>query len=185
MSKTSFKAFIEKEKSVDSRIKSINWEERKNLYLYRLKTLFRDVEVFLRQFTESNDIQIKKGKKRIEEDYIGKYEVPVLRIQLYEKYATLVPVGTLMIGTPGCVDLVGEIETIRFALADKNEDHPQPPTSFSLIWLEEDDKNEEIRTQDCRKCDYVWKIMTAPPYIRYLELNEDSFLSALQEVLDA
>jgi len=185
MSKSSFKDFVEKEKSVDSRIKSIDWEERKNLYLDRLMTLFRDVKIFLRQFTKSNDIQIKKGKIRIKEDYIGEYEVPVLRIQLYEKHATLVPVGTLMIGTPGCVDLVGEIETIRFALADKDEDHPQSRTAFSLIWLEEDDKNEEIRTQECRKCEYVWKIMTDPPYIRYLELNEDSFLSALQKVLDA
>jgi len=184
MSKTSFKEFVEQEKAAEDRKNSIDWEEQRKLYLKRLETLFDDVKKFLREFTESGSVQIKKKKVKIEEECIGEYEVPVLRIQIYGKYADLLPAGTNMLGTPGRVDVIGDIATIRLILADKNEDRPQIFASFS--WAKKNSKRNQEKVEDgiMRKRDYVWKIITDPPDIRYIDLNEDSFLSALQEVLD-
>jgi len=186
MSKTAFKEFVEQEREkTESWKNSIHWEGRKQSYLNRIEELLYNVEKFLGEFTESNDIQIKKRKKKIQEEFIGQYEVPVLRIQLFGKQAALIPVGTLIIGTPGRVDLVGPIETKRIILTDKDKDRPQPPVGYSCLWLEEDQKLAEIKAQESQEREFVWKIITDPPDIHYIELNKDSFLSSLQEVLDA
>jgi len=183
MSKTSFKAFIEQEKAVETRQRSIDWEEKKRTYLKRVDELFNEVRIYLREFVESKDIQIKETAETIEEEYIGEYEVPVLRIQLYGKHADLVPAGTNMIGTPGRVDLIGSFDTIRFILADKKEKSPQIFAGTS--WMPEDRKRAREKEESIsRKRNYVWKIITDPPDIRYIELKEASFLSSLQKVLD-
>jgi hypothetical protein len=184
MGKSSFIEFIEQEKAFESRKKSIDWEERKDLYLKQLKTLFDDVENFLREFTESGAVQIKRSQETIEEESIGEYEIPVLHIQIYGKHADLVPVGTNLIGTPGGVDLIGDIAKIRFILADKDEGRPQIFAAFSWSIGGKKLAMEQAENWILRKRDYVWKIITDPPDIRYIELNEDSFLGALQEVLD-
>ena len=184
MSKTSFKEFIEQEKAAEFRKNSIDWDEQKKLYLKRVEMLFDQVKKYLHEFTETGAIQIKKMNETIEEECIGKYEVPILRIQIYGKSADLVPAGTNMIGTPGRVDLIGDIATIRLILADKDEAGPQIFAAFS--WSREDKKRVEEKAENwlLRKRDYVWKMITDPPDIRYVELNEDSFFEALQEVLD-
>jgi hypothetical protein len=185
MSKLSFKEFVEQEREVETRKRSIDWEERKKFFLGRLEVLFQDVERFLHDFIESNDVQIIRKNKGIKEEYIGKYEVPVMRIKLYGKHATLIPVGTLMIGTPGRVDLVGTLESKRIILTGKDEYRPQPPVAFSCSWLDEDNKLDEIGTIDSRGPELVWKFITEPTKNRYIDLDKDSFLSLLQEVLDA
>jgi len=141
MSKTAFKAFVEQEKEAEIRKNSIDWDKQKKLYLKRLEMLFDQVKQFLHEFTETGAIRIKTKNVTIEEECIGKYEVPVLRIHIYGKHADLVPAGTNMIGTPGRVDLIGDIATIRLILADKEESGPQILAAFS--WSKEGRKRVE------------------------------------------
>ena len=185
MSKTSFKKFVEQEKAVDSKQKSIDWEGKKRTYLKRLDKLFNDVEDYLREFTESGAIRIEKRGITIDEEYIGEYDVPVLRIHLCGKRADLVPIGTNVVGTPGRIDLKGHFDTIRFILADKKEKSPQGFAGISWLPMDKERVREKTEEWTQRKRNYVWKIITDPPDMRFIEMNEDSFLSALQEVLDA
>jgi len=182
MGKSSFKEFVEQKKIVaEDRKKSIDWEKRKKFYLDQVEMLYKDVEGFLSEFKE---VTLERELEEIEEDIIGKYEVPVLHIRLYDKHAALMPAGTNMIGTPGRVDLVGYFETTRIILTGKNETRPQGATAASCSWLDDDEKLEEIKNQEPQGRDYVWKIITDPPKIRFNDLNEDNFLNSLQEILD-
>jgi hypothetical protein len=186
MGKSSFKSFIEQKKAPGSLNRSVDWEGRKNFYLIQLEALFKTIGNYLRDFIESKDVILETTFEEIEEENVGKYEIPVLHIRLCGMHAALVPAGTNMIGTPGRVDLVGNLESKRIILADKDESHPQATTAFSFSWLNEDNKKEELRTQEMHSDrQYVWKIITDPPKIRYIDLNEDNFLSTLQEILDA
>jgi len=181
MGKLSFKEFVEQEKEVDARKKSINWKERKKLYIERLNTLFQDVKKFLCEFEE---VVVEDGSIIIEEESIGKYKVPSLSIRLFDKHAQLIPVGTNILGTPGRVDLVGDIDAKRIILADTNETSPQLFASIS--WSDEARKQADKKAQEWlnRERDYVWKFLTNPPILRYIEFDKESFLSSLQEVLD-
>jgi len=182
MGKLSFDEFVEQEREkAESRKNSVNWEERKKFYLDQVDILFHDVQKFLREY---QDIQITKEEVTIEEDYFGEYEVPVLHIQLYAKQATLIPAGTFLIGTPGRVDLVGDMEKKRIILTEKNESILQG-TSISCSWLDEGQKLEEIKKQEPEGRQLVWKVIIDLPRMQLIDLNKDNFLNSLQEVLDA
>ena len=185
MSKTLFKEFVEQKKAVDTRIKSIDWLARKEFYLRQVEMLFKTVEEYLREFIESGDVQIETTLEKIEEDNLGEYLVPVLQIRLYGKQATLEPGGTNLIGTPGRVDLAGNFDSKRLVLAEKDESRPQAGVALPCSWMDEDEQDESASQDLCPACGYAWKFITDPPKVRYIELTEDSFLSALQEVLDA
>ena len=159
-------------------------EGKKRTYLKQLEKLYKYVETFLREFTESGAIRIEKKDVTIDEEYIGEYEAPGWRIYLYGKHADLLPVGANIIGTPGRVDLICNYDAIRIILADKKEKRPQVFAGIS--GMPEDRKRVRERAEEWiqQNRHYVWKFITEPPDIRYIELNEDSFLSALQEVLD-
>jgi hypothetical protein len=182
VSKTTFKKFIERERTVESRQRNIDWVKKKQLFLKRVDALFADVEKFLKEFTES--IRLEKVVTKIDEDYVGEYESPALRIHLYGKRADLVPVGTNVIGTPGRVDLRGRFDTIRLILVDKNEKSPQVFAGISWAPMDQERVREEAEEWMQKERNYVWKIITDPPDVQYIELKEDSFLKALQEVLD-
>lgn len=183
MGKTAFDEFIRQEKTIDSENKNIDWKDKKDVYLSRVNALYKDIESFLSDYTESGDIRIEKGSTLIEEEYIGKYDAPVLHIHLYGKHADLIPAGTNMIGSPGRVDLLGDIETRRIILADENEKAPAIFAAFSFTEEEKEQNAQKAEEWANRERNYVWKIITDPPKIHYIELTEDSFLSLLQEVL--
>ena len=184
MSKTAFKEFIERERTVVARQKNIDWEKRKHLFLKRVNVLFDDVENFLQEFTDSKAVRLEKDVTKIDEEYVGEYEAPVLRIHIYGKHADLMPVGTNVIGTPGRVDLKGRFDAIRLILADKKEKSPQSFAGISWAPMDKERVREKAEEWMQRKRHYVWKIITDPPDIEYIELDEDNFLSALQEVID-
>ncbi len=182
MGKTSFSEFVKQEKKFDEQKKTVNWEEKKLLYLSRIQNLYETVRSFLHEYTESGEVKIEEDSIQIDEDYIGIYAVPVLHVHLYDRHAALVPAGTNMIGSPGRVDLVGDMDTLRIILADKNETCPKVFAAFSRTEEEKEQIEKKVEELVHRKRDYVWKIITDPPDIRYIELTEDSFLNSLQEV---
>ena len=184
MSVATFRQFVEQEKAVATKKKSVDWNKKKLAYLEQLDRLFENVEVFLREFIESGAVRIERNVITIDEEYVGKYDAPVLRIHIYGRHADLLPMGVNIIGTPGRVGLKGIMGTVRFVLADKREKSPQVFASMS--WLPEDKEHAQEKAEEWanRKRDYVWKIITDPPQIRFVELNEDSFLSSLMEVLN-
>ena len=184
MSKTAFKEFIEKEKAIDAENRSFDWEGKKQAYLRYLDKFFADVEKYLHEYITSKTLRIEKNVTTIEEEYIDKYEVPTWRIYLYSKHVDLVPVGTNIVGSPGRVDLRGVIKSVRFILADKKEKSPQSFAGISWAPMDKERVREKAEEWMQRKRHYVWKIITDPPDIEYIELDEDNFLSALQEVID-
>ena len=183
MGKSSFREFVEREKKIDLQVKEVNWEEKKQLYLSRVDDLYKNIEAFLREFIESKAVRIERNAVNIDEEYIGEYDVPVLDIYLYNKHAALIPAGTNMIGSPGRVDLVCDYDVRRIILADKNEDKPQIFRAISHTEEEKEQAKKRGEEWIRRKRDYVWKFITDPPEIRYIDLTEDSFFNSLQEVL--
>ena len=171
MKHTQFDEFIEQE--VQEKSKPIDWETKKVEYLGHIKTLFGDVREWLKEYTQNNKITIEDAIIRIDEEIIGVYEVPKLKITIGSKIAELIPIGTNLIGTKGRVDLVGDRRKSKFILADRSakgfttqssgNNKPKKPTS-NINW--------------------VWKITSNPPQIVYTELNKDSFLKCLMEVLN-
>ncbi|MDR3197933.1 MAG: hypothetical protein LBU34_08715 [Planctomycetaceae bacterium] len=181
MSKAAFKEFIKKGIEEYTHQKKFDWVGRKNKYLDKVKRLYEQVRSYLQEFSDT--VQLSEETITVNEKYIGDYEATILKIEILGKQASLVPVGTNIVGTPGRVDLKSYLETKRIILVDQNAKEPQ---IFATIDLNKEDKKRiEKHTEEwaTRPRKYVWKIITDPPNIRYIELDEEHFLGALQEVL--
>jgi hypothetical protein len=181
MSKAAFKEFIEKGIEEYTHKKEIDWVGRKDKYLDKVKQLYEQVRSYLKEF--SDVVQLSEEVIKVNEKYIGDYDASSLKIDVLGKQALLLPVGTNIVGTPGRVDLKSYWGTKRIILADQKAKEPE---IFCAVAFNEDDKKgikkhaEKLATRS-RK--YVWKIITDPPNIRYIELDEEHFLDVLQEVL--
>ncbi len=179
MTKQEFAKFVEQKNSEETTSPAINWESQKLEWLKQLAKFYAQVENYLREYIKSDKIRIKKSSVSINEPHIGRYKAEARDIVLGSDNIQLCPVGTLLIAAKGRVDMVGPTGTVKFILTGKDANGVK--TSFKI--------NEGNRSRISppaplieKSQDYVWKIATPPPRVRFVELNQESFFNALTEV---
>lgn len=160
MSKIEFDEFIEND---DYSIESIDWAYRKTWYINQVKLLFESIEELLDEYIKNNKIKIEYSEIEIYEDYIGAYKVDEMYIYIKNHIIKLTPIGTILIGSNGRVDLTCGFEKVSFVLVN----------SFS------NNINDEINLEDGLNEDEVWKIAINPPEVNFLELNQDNLLDSI------
>ena len=65
------------------------------------------------------------------------------------------PIGRIILGTLGRIDMSSDFGSVRFVVVSN-------------------DSNTKL----------IWKIITPPPQVLYLEVNEESFFEALMEIIN-
>ncbi len=184
MSNKEFEAFLKKEEEKGKKETPIDWEGIKKKWFVHLDKLFLDIQTWLKEYVEDNRIKLGFNNIEIQEEALGKYTVKELIIVIYGKTAQLTPIGTILIGTPGRADLSGPAGTVRFILADRNATGPK--IEFKVFTSEEERKkdaeNEKKKTK--LETEWIWKITSNPPRIKYTELNKETFLQCLTEVIN-
>ncbi len=147
--------------------------------LYRIQ-FYNKVDEFLNEYVSVGKIQCEEAEEKIYEDYIGEYKVKKLTITLGYKTASLVPIGTFLFGAKGRIDLKGSHGKIRFVLVDKKA------TSFNKeipVRIKSNGEKIEREQTNPEITDWEWKISTNPPNTNYIDFKQDTFLSALLEVI--
>jgi hypothetical protein len=182
MPKTSFDEFVRREQQAATSLNEtpIDWLGEKNDWLQHLNELFTRVTGFLHEYVTAGQVAIDYGQIELNEDNIGPYAAPTMIVKIGRKTITLEPVGTLLIGSKGRVDVVGPLGRVQLLLLDSEVRSlsdlihvsvsieggpPSPPGSK---------RRAEIK--------WVWRIVTRPPTTAILEVNRDNFLSLLTEL---
>lgn len=180
MSKKNFDDFINKQLDTKNNIeKTINWDSKREEWLKYLAEFYETIKTFLNEYATAGKLSYQYSKKDIFEEYIGSYPVDVLDIKLGEQKVRLEPIGTNLIGAKGRVDLIGANGKIKFVLVNKNASSSQIKVN---VWIDgEDFPKEEKEPQEI--VEWCWKIATPPPRIQYINLEQDTFLEALIEVV--
>lgn len=180
MSKQDFDAFINQTtKKQDDPI--IDWDKKREEWLKYLSEFYKLIENFLEEYKNSKKLSYWFPEKDIFEEYIGRYSVKVMDIQLGEHKVSLEPIGTNLIGADGRVDLIGVNGTVKFVLVNKN--YLAPPNIKVTISVEGEQKSEEQQINQAEQLELTWKIATPPPRIKYIDLNQDIFFDAMLEVI--
>jgi len=182
MSKDDFKNFVEANAITTKAQKTIDWKKEKAAYLAHVAELYRRIEQFLSEFTQKGQISIKLDDITITEEYIGAYKASKMTIIIGQKKVTLTPIGTVLIAVKGRVDMEGIGGQTKIVLVDSRmrglRDHIKvtvhvggspkaPPTTGS---------------HDQGSIDWQWRLLTALPTSKYMELNETNFMNALMEL---
>ena len=178
MSKEEFDDFLRKEE--EQKQTTIDWEDRKKWWLMQLNILFSDIQNWLKEYIDSKKINVEFNYIDIYEEILGSYKAQQMRIKINDKIATLTPFGTILIGTNGRVDMTGNVDRVRFILTDRNAKGIK--IESKLYFSDEHKRKEEEKKPSQPQIDWVWKITTNPPKIKYSDLNQDSFLECLVQV---
>lgn len=176
MTNKDFDDFVTRQTSKEKEPK-VNWKKRRKEWLNHLSNFYQKVEEFLNDYVVTGQISINYSVKSIIEDGLGEYEVNTATIKIGPSEIKLEPIGTNVIGAKGRVDMNGLNGTVKFVLVDQEASEPR--TSVP-IWIRGEKPPPLPAKPKCIK--WTWKISTPPPYLRYIELEPESFFDAVMEV---
>lgn len=120
-----FKEFLEdrKKNEPEKEVKKVDWENRKTKWLKSLENLYEIVDnIIVKSFKESGfEVTTKKEKINLYEEYIGSYEIDNYIIEANSILIKFFPVGTIIIGAFGRVNMLLPSETVKLVLQDWND----------------------------------------------------------------
>jgi hypothetical protein len=182
MSKKDFNRFVE-QASKEKKSKNIDWEKRREEWIHNLDEFYKKINSFLNSFIEKGKISIEFQDIELTEEHIGTYETKSATIFIGDHTIRLRPIGTTLIAAKGRVDMTGAYGKVKFVLVPESADKPQIRVMINTEYQAE--TASETRNNGNETSDWVWKIATSPPAIRYLPLDEESFMDAVMEVTNA
>ena len=178
MGKKEFERYLEERISIVEH--PIDWNKRKDEWIRDLNKFLDGVRGFLKEYEDSKKIELYTQEKTITEDPIAPYSVDELHIRIKGKEVILEPIGTNIIGARGRVDMKCQDMVVIFVLVPKDMSKPGVK-----ITIGEYPVTDKVRTREKTDLiDWVWKIATPPPRIKYIDVNGDSFFDVLMEVID-
>jgi hypothetical protein len=156
----------------------VDWTRERDNWLVHLKELYDQTESFLAEYIEAGEIKINYRDIPLNEESIGAYSAPEMIVQIGRQQITLTPVGTLLVGAKGRVDVLGPAGRTRFVLVNSEASGPVIKVTVSIGGKPES-STPEVTPKEIK---WAWKIATSPPTIRYIELTQESLFQALMEV---
>ncbi len=183
MTRQEFDDFI-KEAAAKTQSTKVDWHKRREEWVDYLQRFYNMVDDFISDYVETRQMSCIRTRTTLNERNIGSYDVDALSIEINGITIRLIPVGTLLIGGKGRVDMVGPNGKVKFVLVPKGSTGPRilvrevECDAFTIPRnYPETDTEESIK-------EWEWRIMTSPPQIRYLPVSGDAFYSAMLEVMN-
>jgi hypothetical protein len=164
-----FDAFVKRQQPDARNGEPVDWNRRREDWLHRLEELYSLVENYLKPYVEGGTISINYRDIAINEENIGEYVTRRMLLDIGKQQVVFTPVGTLLIGTQGRVDVEGAAGKARLILAERARTAPRVTAAELDDWGQ-------------KPGDLTWKIATPPPNVSYLELTEETLFSLLMEV---
>jgi hypothetical protein len=175
---TEFKAFVKREQTAAAEAERVDWAKERDDWLDHLRELYNQIESFLVEYIKAGEIKFHYRDIDLNEENIGSYRAPVMILKIGRQEITMTPVGTLLIGSKGRVDVEGPTGRAHLLLVNSQASGPTMKVRISIGGNSEPPALEAAP----KEIKWAWKIATSPPIIRYIELTQDSLFQVLMEV---
>jgi hypothetical protein len=174
--KSEFDAFVkaQQKSALDA---EIDWHKERDEWLAHLDALYKTIEELLGDYVRAGQILLRYRNVELNEEDIGTYSARRMVIKIGAKEIVLEPIGTLLIGTKGRVDITGPAGSTRIMLVDKDATRPRVRVKVQMS-----PEQPLGPTSPAKPQEWTWKLVTSPPTVRYMELTQDSLFRALLEV---
>jgi hypothetical protein len=179
MHSTDFDRFVARQQDAAAEVAPIDWEEARDEWLRRLDELHAKIKSFLTKYVRSGQITIGFVQVILNEENIGQYEAPQMVLKIGGQEVDLVPVGTLLIGAKGRVDVIGPAGQAGILLVDKRA---SGPTRLVHVTVGLGGKTPQPPKKRAGKVEWEWKIVTRPPERRFIEITRESLFRLIMEV---
>lgn len=165
-----FKQFVqEQKKQADTDAAAMTPEQDKQRWLGNLQDLDVKVRGWLAEYAAEGDIEVSTEDVLLNEERVGYYKAPQVKIRVGSNWVKLKPIGTFLIGAYGRVDMEGPRGICRLILVPANATGPK------ILF------NTPLPPE--QPVELAWKITSPPPTIKYIDLTKESFLDQMIKVV--
>ena len=166
-----FKQFVQDQKrQADADTTALTPEQDKQRWLDHLRNLGELVQEWLAEYANAGDIVVETEDILVNEEQVGYYRAPLLKIRVGSQLIKLKPIGTFLIGAYGRVDMEGPRGICRLVLVPADASAPKSVFTAALA--------------PDHPGDLAWKIATPPPTTQYIGLEKGPFLDEMMRVVE-
>lgn len=181
MENNRFEEFIRKQLQNKEPSPSLSdWDKVKSSWLKQIESFYVIIKNHLDSYIKNGVISCSFSNKNMLEEQLGPYNTTRMILSLYGNKLTFDPIGTVLIGAHGRIDLIGPRDTIKFLLVNEKSSGP-------IIKIIEDDSIIQPNSNPNAKnsLNLKWKILDRDTSkLKFIELTKDSLLNALMDSID-
>jgi len=172
MSKADFDAFVKRQQA-EAQAQEAKFDAGQQLreWLEYLNNLHEKIRSFLKKYLESGGASISVRNIELNEDFIGAYVAPELILVIGRSTVTFTPVGTMLIGSKGRVDVRGPLGSARLVLINKKISNARQLVKVTVTLA----GDPPAIKQPVEPIEWEWKISNPLPNMTFSELTEEAF----------
>ena len=178
MSRSEFEEFLRTHEEEITAQELVDWNKTRDEWLNHIEHFYQMIKDWMKDYVKEGKVTIETRAMTLNEQPIGPYKTHKLVLKIANQEVVLSPVGTLLIGAAGRIDMESRTGKVRFVLVDEKSEGPLDGVRVP------GDKRSKSKEIDEKKISWTWKIATPPPSVRYISLNEESFFDALMELIN-
>lgn len=114
---------------------AVDFQEMKDWWTKKVHDLFDQLDAWLCSLINSGSVKSLRTRTTLSELDLGSYEIESLELQLVSQKLTLKPVGTMLIGAHGRIDVTGPAGKVTLLLLDTQENTPCKERRNNVDWF--------------------------------------------------
>lgn len=173
-----FEDFVQAKNREATEKPRVDWEKRKAVWLEQVNNLYDRISTLLSGYIDNGAISLARIPVEVTEERLGTYLVDELRIGIGEKTLRLTPIGAVILGAYGRVDLIGSRGRIRMVLVDPGAGAPR----VEIKVLKPGERLPEVKPVDLNALE--WRLASDPPGVKIRDLTRESLFEAILDVAD-
>ena len=164
---------------------NVDWEKEKKLWIESVNSLYKNIEFWLKDYKNKKLLDFYYSDIDLEETDIGKYKIRQMHIKLPEEEIKLTPLGTMLIGAFGRIDIEYKYKNVRLILVPEESKSIKIKATILKDGNESKIKKKETsKIQEEKWTNLKWKIiMKELNKPLYLTLEEISFIEIFKELI--
>lgn len=140
---------------------------------------------WLKELIDSKQVVCSKKEISVTEERLGTYSIEEMTLYLGRFVIRLIPIGTILIGSPGRVDMIYEGKSRMLVLVDKRIKSAAQQIVFkTYMGSTPIDKRDVSSRKPLPKPEYVWKFIDDPRQYTYSIVDKDSFQNLIVELIN-
>jgi len=180
MDTKAFDKFVRSQQDTSPESAHIDWDQQRSEWLTYLDQLYAKVESFLDKYTSSGQIKVEYQTIELDEDHLGTYPAKQMALKIGRQIVKLVPVGTLLVGSKGRVDIIGPAGRAQLVLVDSKA--AGPADLFHVTVNIVGRRPHAGPRKPPKDIEWEWRIGPRPPERSFQAFSHDAFLDLIVEV---
>lgn len=178
-----FDDFVRRQKARSQDASEFDVGRRLDEWREYLAILYRDIEKYMAAYLAKGEATIEYRDVELNEEFSGPYAVPQMSLSIGPSVILFRPIGTMLIGSKGRVDVQGPLGSARLVLIDRKVGKARE--LFRITISVPDEPAPAPGSQHDQPVEWAWKLATPAPNIRFTDLDEESFFEMILSIADA